>query len=83
MGFVFSRGGVHKSRVISLPDGPKISTLGLCAFIYAQYHNVTDGRRDGRTETVNQDRVVSILMRDKHYVRLITFVLSPKFTGMH
>ena len=37
-----------KTRMVSLPDGEKISKISL--FVFEQLTNVTDGRTDGQTD---------------------------------
>jgi len=40
----------QKTRVLGLPDGVEIMPLAL--FVLTQYRLVTDGRTDGRTDTL-------------------------------
>jgi len=43
-----------KTRMVSLPDGEKISKISL--FVLAQLRNVTDRQTDGRTPGDSKDR---------------------------
>jgi len=43
-----------KTRMVSLPDGEKISKISL--FVLAQLRNVTDRQTDGRTLDDSKDR---------------------------
>jgi len=43
-----------KTRMVSLPDGEKISKI--CLFVLTWSTNVTDGQTDGRTDTAWQQR---------------------------
>ena len=45
--------------------------LMICAFFLTQCYKVTDRQTDGRTEMVNQERGVSIPMRDKNDYTLV------------
>jgi len=52
-----------KTRMVSLPDGEKISTITL--FVLAQLRNVTDRRTDGRTPGDGNSRAMHSIARQK------------------
>ena len=64
-----------KTRVVSLPDGEKISKISL--FVLAQLTNVTDRRTDGQTLGDSKDRAYASHRAVKIDVQLKKYLDRP------
>jgi len=66
-----------KTRMVSLPDGEKISKI--CLFVLTWSMNVTDGRTDGRTLHDSKDRAYASHRAVKTRLKLREEIFFVKF----
>jgi len=66
-----------KTRMVSLPDGEKISKI--CLFVLTWSMNVTDRQTDGRTDTAWQQCIASQVKQELSYRKQIARQLRTQF----
>jgi len=71
-----------KTRMVSLPDGEKISKI--CLFVLTWSTNVTDGRTDGQTDTAWQQRPrLCIASRGKNATYVLIVLIFCELSVFH